>query len=166
MARWCRQGKTPESSTRALWHCYQQSHLGASRIHGCKEWNCSLVGISITLTSDNITCLKMLRHGTSRFTSHLKENVLRIFITLKNLSPQPGLNPRPLGPVASTVTTTPPKRFTDKLILLLLWCDARLALRKSCSAWYWVKLRLGVSKRKLRWRFISHTVCVVPFLSM
>jgi hypothetical protein len=34
--------------------------------------------------------------------------VLRIFIGFKNPSHRPGLNPRTLGPVASTVTTTPP----------------------------------------------------------
>jgi hypothetical protein len=31
--------------------------------------------------------------------------VLQIFIALKNTSPRPDLNPRPLGPVASTLTT-------------------------------------------------------------
>jgi hypothetical protein len=41
-----------------------------------------------------------------------EEGVLRIFIALKNPSPWPGSNPRPLGPVASTLTTTPPKRPT------------------------------------------------------
>jgi hypothetical protein len=55
-----------------------------------------------------LTCRKILRHGTSGFTSHPKEGVLRIFIALKN--PSPGLNSRPLGPMASTLTTTPPVR--------------------------------------------------------
>jgi hypothetical protein len=50
----------------------------------------------------SLTPCKILRHGTFSFTSHPKEGVLRIFITLKNPSPQPGLNPQPLGPVAST----------------------------------------------------------------
>jgi hypothetical protein len=58
-----------------------------------------------------LTCRKILRHGTSGFTSHPKEGVLRIFIALKNLSPRPGLNPRPLGPVATTLTITPPRRL-------------------------------------------------------
>jgi hypothetical protein len=48
-----------------------------------------------------------LRHGTDGFTSPLKEVVLRIFITLKN--PRSGSNPRTLGPVASTLTTSPPR---------------------------------------------------------
>jgi hypothetical protein len=39
-----------------------------------------------------------------------KEGVLRIFVALKNPSPWPGSNPQPLGPVASTLTTTPQTR--------------------------------------------------------
>jgi hypothetical protein len=45
--------------------------------------------------------------GTDGFTSPPKEVVLRIFITLKN--PWSGSNPRTLGPVASTLTTSPPR---------------------------------------------------------
>jgi hypothetical protein len=37
--------------------------------------------------------------------------VLRIFIAFKNPSPWPGWNPLPLGPVASTLTATPPRRL-------------------------------------------------------
>jgi hypothetical protein len=39
-----------------------------------------------------------------------EEGVLRIFIAIKNPSAWPSSNPRPLGPVASTLTTTPPRR--------------------------------------------------------
>jgi hypothetical protein len=35
---------------------------------------------------------------------------------LKNPSPRPGLNPRPLGPVASTLTTTPPRRLLPSYV--------------------------------------------------
>jgi hypothetical protein len=38
-----------------------------------------------------------------------QEGVLRIFITLKDPLPWLGLNPQPVGPVASTLTTTPPR---------------------------------------------------------
>jgi hypothetical protein len=55
----------------------------------------------------SLTCRKILRHGASGFTSYPKEDVLRIFIALKNPSPMAGLNPRLLGPVLSTLTTTP-----------------------------------------------------------
>jgi hypothetical protein len=53
------------------------------------------------------TCHKILRYGTSSFTSHLKEGVLRNFIVLKN---RLGLNLQPFGPVASTQTTMPPRQ--------------------------------------------------------
>jgi hypothetical protein len=45
----------------------------------------------------------------SVFTSHPKEGVLLIFVAFQNPSPRPGLNPRPLGSVASTITTTSPR---------------------------------------------------------
>jgi hypothetical protein len=59
----------------------------------------------------SFTSSKILRHGTSGFTFQPKEGVLPIFMALKNASPRPGLNPRPLGPVASTLTATPPRRL-------------------------------------------------------
>jgi hypothetical protein len=59
----------------------------------------------------SLTCRKILRYGTIGFTSHPKEGVLRIFIALKNPSPRPALNPRSLGPVSSTLTTTPRRRL-------------------------------------------------------
>jgi hypothetical protein len=40
-----------------------------------------------------------------------EEDVLRIFIALKNPSPWPGSNPQPLGPAARTLITTPPRRL-------------------------------------------------------
>jgi hypothetical protein len=61
--------------------------------------------------NESFTCHKILRHGTSGFASHPKEGVLRIFISLKNPWSWQGLNPRPLGPVAHTLTTTPPWRL-------------------------------------------------------
>jgi hypothetical protein len=50
--------------------------------------------------------------GPSRFTSHPKEGVLRIFIALKNQSPWPGSNPQTMGPVASTLSSTPTRRLS------------------------------------------------------
>jgi hypothetical protein len=49
--------------------------------------------------------------GLSGSTSHPKECVLRIFIALKIPSSWPGSNPRTLGPLASTLTTTPPRQL-------------------------------------------------------
>jgi hypothetical protein len=63
-----------------------------------------------------------LRHGTDGFASPPKEVVLRIFITLKN-RPGSGSNPRTLRPVASTLTTSPPRAT-----ILILYCHINLAL--------------------------------------
>jgi hypothetical protein len=58
----------------------------------------------------SLTCRKILQHWASGFTSHPKQGVLLIFIALKNPSPLPGFDPRSLGPLASTLATTPPRR--------------------------------------------------------
>jgi hypothetical protein len=114
---WYLMGKTPDPSTRALWQSYQQNHLRASRRNGRKKWEFYLACISFTLASDFFTCRNILRNGASGFISHPKEDVLRIFVALKNPSPRPGLNPWPLGPVTSTLTTTPPRRKVLKQLV-------------------------------------------------
>jgi hypothetical protein len=76
---------------------------GASKRNGRRSENFAYQYLKYLKGSS--TCRKILRHGTSGFTSHPKESLLRIFIALKNPSPRPCLNPRPLGPVTSTLTT-------------------------------------------------------------
>jgi hypothetical protein len=90
---------------------------GANRRMG--EGNKNLVCLSPWDFKRSLTCRKILRHGTSGFTSHPKKGVLRIFIDLNNASPWPGSNPRPLGQVASTLTTTPPRRLLALLLYIL-----------------------------------------------
>jgi hypothetical protein len=80
---------------------------GASRRNGRRNEN---FAYSVPFIRQRIFyMLQMLRIGTSGCTSHPKEGVLRIFIALKNPSHRPGLNPRPLGPMVSALTTTPPR---------------------------------------------------------
>jgi hypothetical protein len=102
---WWWLGITSDSSTRALWQSYQQRHLG--QVEGMGKGVRILPIQYLRYLKGSLTCSKFLRHGTSSFTSHPKEGVLRIFIALQNPSPRLGLNPQPLGPVASTLTTTP-----------------------------------------------------------
>jgi hypothetical protein len=83
---------------------------GASRRNGQRSENFAYQYLKYL--KGPLTCRKILRHGTSGFTSHPKQGVLRIFIALKSPLPWAGLNPRPLGSVASTLTTTPPRRPT------------------------------------------------------
>jgi hypothetical protein len=61
----------------------------------------------------------------SRFTSHPRERCAADTYRLTNPSPWPGSNPQPSGPVASTLTATPPRRlnlevvFSEMLSLLI-----------------------------------------------
>jgi hypothetical protein len=73
----------------------------------------------------SFTCRKILQHGTSGFTSHPKEGVLWIFIALKTPPPPPSLKTQPLGPVASTLTTTPPRQYFKRKRYLYskLYCN-------------------------------------------
>jgi hypothetical protein len=59
--------------------------------------------------------------------------VLRIFIALKNASPWPGSNPKPLGPVASTLTSIPPRRLIAGVLPLILIKHETYCKRKFIS---------------------------------
>jgi hypothetical protein len=56
-----------------------------------------------------LTCREVLRRGDDGFISPPKEGVLRGLSPLKIHLPRPGLNQLILGPVASTITTRPPR---------------------------------------------------------
>jgi hypothetical protein len=64
---------------------------------------------SFTLQSDFLLAVKSYDMGADGFTSCPKEGVLRIFISLKNPSPQLGLNLQTLGPISSILNITPPR---------------------------------------------------------
>jgi hypothetical protein len=80
---------------------------GASRRNGRRSENFAYQYLKYLKGS--LTCRNILQRGNSGFTSHPKKGELWIFIALKKPSPLPALNPRPLGPVASTLTTTSPE---------------------------------------------------------
>jgi hypothetical protein len=80
----------------------------------------SLAEMSLNLAEElchtpqgSLTCLKISRHGADDFTFPPKEVVLPIFIAFKVHNPRPGLIPRTLGPMASTITTRPPRATFD-----------------------------------------------------
>jgi hypothetical protein len=56
-----------------------------------------------------LRAVKSYDMGRSALLAIQEEGVLRIFIALKYPLPWPGSNLQPLGPVASTLTTTPPR---------------------------------------------------------
>jgi hypothetical protein len=125
---WCRLGIAPDSTTWVLWQSHQQKYL--ERVEGRRRNENFAYSVSL-ICQRIFTCRKILRHGSSGFASHPKEDVLRIFIALKNPSPQPVFNPRPLCPVASTVTTAPPRRrcntgcrkFNFRFWIIDIWHD-------------------------------------------
>jgi hypothetical protein len=93
-----------------FWQSYHKRHLGKV---GGMDKGVRTLPISIWNNSrDILHTVKSYDMGPSLFTSHPKEGVLRIFIALKNPSPWPGFNPLHLGPVASTLNTTPPRWHT------------------------------------------------------
>jgi hypothetical protein len=62
MVEWYRQGKIPDSSTRALWQFYQQNYLVVKQ----EVWEImkfALRNISFLLSKGSLTCRKILRHG-------------------------------------------------------------------------------------------------------
>jgi hypothetical protein len=112
MVEWYRQGKIPDSSSRAVWQSYQQSRLVAKQEgFGEENYAFSLQSIFVNASKGSLTCRKILQHRADVFTSHPKESVLLILIALKNPSPLPGLNPRTLGPMTITLNITPPRRL-------------------------------------------------------
>jgi hypothetical protein len=80
---WYWQGKTPDSSTRALCQYSQSSSIKAE---GTREGNNAfcLTNYLFNTMKGSLTCCKILWHGADGFTSLPKEGVLRIFIALKN----------------------------------------------------------------------------------
>jgi hypothetical protein len=70
-----------------VWQSYQQNHLVANKDQGEGNDGFCLQNISL-IPIEFLTCRKILRYETSGFTSHSKEGLLCIFITLKNPSTQ------------------------------------------------------------------------------
>jgi hypothetical protein len=65
--------------------------------------------VKIFLASDILHAVKPYNMGPLALLPIQSMVCLRTFIAHKNPSPRLGLNLRPLGPVASTLTTTPPR---------------------------------------------------------
>jgi hypothetical protein len=116
------------------------SHLVASRRNGRRELCIRSCEVFLSIfASDFFTCRKIFRHGASGFTFSPKESVLRISIALENPSSRPGLIPRTLGLVASTLTITPP-RLLDLCYIwtsyaLKVCCVHEMCLTRSVDAW-------------------------------
>jgi hypothetical protein len=91
---------------------------GVIRRNGRKTENNSSCH-NIKYVKRSLTCRKISRHGKSSFTSHRNESVLRIFIALIDPSLPPCLKLLHLGPMASTLTTTPPRGYNTPVSFLI-----------------------------------------------
>jgi hypothetical protein len=111
------------------------------------EVNENLVYLSPWDFKSYFTCRKILRHGTSGFTSHPRARCAADFIALKNSSPWPDSNTQPLVPVASTLFTTPPRRQGSGgiaphiIIIIINWS-------LSGGVHHWLKSRSTREERK------------------
>jgi hypothetical protein len=108
MERYCEITSTEDSFTRALWQSYQQSSSSKGGGNGGICLTNYLFHNSRALVG-SLTCRKIFGHGTVSFTFPPKEDVLQILQPLKIHRPWPGLNPRTLGSIQSTLTTRPPR---------------------------------------------------------
>jgi hypothetical protein len=79
---WTRQRKTLDSSIRAFWQSYQQSHPVAGRRNGRKKWWIRPCEVFLFIHANYFFASHKILHGTDGVTSRPKEGVLPIFITL------------------------------------------------------------------------------------
>jgi hypothetical protein len=98
-----RLGLTPNLTTRDLWRSRRR-----------ERGNDNFVYSSLWDFKSSFTCRKILRHGTFPLYFPYERKVCCGFLSpLKGHRLGRVLNRQPLGPVASTLTTTPPKRLTS-----------------------------------------------------
>jgi hypothetical protein len=131
-----RLGLTHNLTTRGLW-----------RSRRWTKGNENFVYESLWDFKSSFTCRKNLTTW---------DGVLRIFIALKSPSPWPGSNPQPLGPVAITLTTTPPRRLNmalhkDELSDLCLLLNL-LQYKIRDSTFFFRPVCLVFAKRRWIWR--------------
>jgi hypothetical protein len=86
-------GKTPYSSTRALWKSYYQRHLVAKQLELAKEMINFASRVPLSYFKVLLTCCNFLSRGADGFVSTSKEGVLLTCIALKIYCCQPDLYP-------------------------------------------------------------------------
>jgi hypothetical protein len=105
----------PDSSTRALWKIpAETSSSEAGRILAKSPLILPRKHFCYT-PQESLACRKIFLHGADVFTFSSKEVVLLVLSLLKVHCPRQGMNLRTLGPVASTITTRPPRTTTRDL---------------------------------------------------
>jgi hypothetical protein len=74
---------------------------------------------------------KTLRHGSSGFTSPLKEGVLGFLSALKIHRPRPGLDPRILGPITKNLSTYFPEHICVLFAQFIIFLHVTFSLIQS-----------------------------------
>jgi hypothetical protein len=104
--------------TRALWQSYQQNHLEQVGGTWRSKWWIQLSKYLYSYSEATFTCREILWCGAFDLTSPIiKWRRAADFIALNIPSPVWGLNPRILGPMASTLTITPPMGLMAERLL-------------------------------------------------
>jgi hypothetical protein len=97
-------------------------HLAVKQEKISQKWPWILpTSISFHTCRDLKTCCKIIWHGADGFMSSPKKSCYGFSSSLKIHCPLPGLNPQTLNPMASTITTRPPRPITLPLRILKLF---------------------------------------------
>jgi hypothetical protein len=91
-------------------------HLVAKQEETWREMSVNFGHKYLFHTVGILTCRKILQHRIACFTSPLKEDMLRIFIALKNPSFSAGLELQTLGLMANMITTRPPRGLRNTFV--------------------------------------------------
>jgi hypothetical protein len=108
---WYWQSKTPDSSTRALWLSYYESRLIAKQEELEKEMNFALRNI-FSYFEGFFNMPKIVHMVTPPLFLLRRKEYCEVLSPLEINSPWSSLNPRTLGPMASTLTARPPGSTT------------------------------------------------------
>jgi hypothetical protein len=104
---WCRLGITCDLSTRACWQSYQQRHV--ERVGGMDEGVIILHIQYLWYVNRSFYAVKSYDLGPLALLPTRRKVCCKFLSSLKVLHLSRVLKPSPLSPVASTLTTTPPR---------------------------------------------------------
>jgi hypothetical protein len=127
-----RLGLTPDLTTRDLWRSRRWARERGNFVYS-----------SLWDFKSSFTCRKILRYGTFPLYFPSERKVCCGFLSpLKFHLLGRVLNPQPLGPMASTLTTTPPRRLSIKL---------KVIIRDMVTLYDTHTVYISLSRKKAKW---------------
>jgi hypothetical protein len=115
----------------------QQSHLAENQEELAREiMNLVLQSIFTHTSNGSLICCKILGHGSTALLLLRRAVSCRFILPLKIHYHRPGMNPRTLGTIASTLIITP-QRMTKQSIrrTVLKWMDVGFSLTSCRKRW-------------------------------